>query len=151
MDICMSVIRKINGEWKTIQISRKFKQLLVQKNWESTVNKRPTEGTKQFYKVVNMFVHSYIAQNIDKVLYISSQMLNIYVVLWIFFFTYIYHVLCIHLRTMANHFITPSFGFLLFANPIGKHTDHQSVYTKTVATLKIEELIRGHVVLVLFW
>ena len=82
----MSVIRKINGEWKTIQISRKFKQLLVQKNWESTVNKRPTEGTKQFYKVVNMFVHSYIAQNIDKVLYISSQMLNIYVVLWIFFF-----------------------------------------------------------------
>ena len=44
-----------------------------------------------------------------------------------------------------------SFRFLLFVKPIGKHPDHQSLYTETVATLKTDGLIWRHVVLVLLW
>ena len=95
--------------------------------------------------------HFYIAQNIDTVLCISSQMLNIYIVLCILFYIQCYQAFCIRLRSATSQSITVSFRFIFFANPIGKYSDHSSLYAKTVAILKIEGLIWGHVVLVLLW
>ena len=81
-----------------------------------------------------MICHLYIAQNIDTVLCISTQMINIYIVLCTVFCTHIYQFLCIRSWSAASQSITVSFSFLIFAHPIGKHLD-QSFYTKTVITL----------------
>ena len=49
----------------------------------SRFSQKPIQDMQQ----INIICHLYIAQNIDTVLSISSQMLNIYIVLWILFCT----------------------------------------------------------------
>ena len=67
--------------------------------------------------------------------------LYVAVVLTSSFCTHIWQVIYKCSNPAASQFITVSFHFLLFTNPIGKNTDNKSLYTKTVATSKTEGLI----------